>query len=116
MSKKVRTSALLVTMAICGLAIIVFAAIKIYWAVPFLSGEGQYDGHSTSYWIDSLQDKDKATRRKAIGNLGAIGSDARSAVPSLSQILMQDEDEELRAKAALALYKIGGKETIPALI
>jgi HEAT repeat protein len=116
MGKKARLTALLVTMTICGLAIVVFVASRIYWAVPLLSGEGQYDGHPTSYWIDCLQDHDKAMRRKAIGNLGSIGDEAKSAVPALSQILMQDDDEELRAKAALALYKIGGKETVPALI
>src|SRR5216684_7207626 len=116
MGNKRRITALVVVMIIGGLAIVIFVGTKIYRAVPLLNGEAQYDGHSTSYWIDDLQDQDKTKRRHAIANLGAIGSEAKDAVPALSQILMQDDDEEIRAVAALALYKIGGKETIPALI
>jgi HEAT repeat protein len=116
MGKKRRTTALIVAMALGGLAIVVIGGTKLYQAFPVLSGEGQYDGRSTSYWIDGLQDRDSTNRRKAVANLGAIGSEAKDAIPALSQILMQDDDQEIRAGAALALYKIGGKETIPALI
>jgi HEAT repeat protein len=107
---------LIVILAIGGLAITVYVGAKIYRDVPLLNGESQYDGHSTSYWIDALQDQDKTKRRHAIANLGSIGSEATDAIPALSQVLMQDDDEEIRAVAALALYKIGGKETVPALI
>jgi hypothetical protein len=116
MDNKRRITTLLVAMTIGGLAVVIFVGTKIYQAVPLLNGESQYDGRSTSFWIDALQDQDKGKRRQAIANLGAIGSEAKDAIPGLSQILMQDDDQEIRAVAALALYKIGGQETVPALI
>lgn len=51
-----------------------------------------------------------------MANLGAIGSEARSAVPALGHIMRNDEDPATRANAALALYHIGGPETVPDLI
>lgn len=67
--------------------------------------------------VKTIKDKDKAklTRTQAIDALGAIGAEAKAAVPTLRACL---SEENLRPNAVAALGKIGpnAKETMPGLI
>jgi HEAT repeat protein len=80
------------------------------------SGTGQYDGHSTSYWIDALGSPDAESRRHAAHALGAIGPGAGAATPALVPILT-DPDRSARVEAALALAKMApaSRAAVPAL-
>jgi HEAT repeat protein len=66
-----------------------------------------YDGHGVPYWVKALGSSNAASRYQAIFALGAMGPDARAAVPALAAVLAKDADAEARHQAALALLKIG---------
>src|SRR5258707_13524566 len=76
--------------------------------------EPLHKGKPASYWTQALQDPDAQTRREAAGALAALK--AKAAVPELITAL-KDKDDEIRAKAAEALWSIGSnsKDAIPAL-
>jgi hypothetical protein len=76
-----------------------------------------HDGHSLGYWVRALDRPDTEVRRQAIFALGAIGSDAAEAVPTLARILTEDPDRSVRQQAALALAKmdLASAPAIPAL-
>jgi hypothetical protein len=66
------------------------------------------DGHRESgvgSLIYNLRNEDAGIRESAAGWLGAIGPDAKDAVPGLKQAL-EDPDAEVREAAAAALEKI----------
>src|SRR5262245_49475750 len=75
------------------------------------------EGHSLAYWIRAMDQHDAAVRLQAIHSLGAIGSDAAEAVPTLARILTEDRDDEVRQEAALTLSKIApaSASAVPAL-
>src|SRR5689334_10823891 len=52
-----------------------------------LNGPGQYDGHSNRYWTRALASPDAAVRRQAAFALGATGTEAADAVPTLASVL-----------------------------
>jgi hypothetical protein len=83
----------------------------------FFNAPGQYEGHSTRYWINALGSPDAPVRSHAIFALGATGSDAGEAVPALAKVLLEDPDPEARHQAALALSKMtpASREAVPAL-
>jgi hypothetical protein len=65
----------------------------------------------------ALNDDDWHIRTQAAEALGALGPEAKAAVPALIDVL-QDEDKYFRSHVALALGKIGreAKAAVPALI
>jgi HEAT repeat protein len=67
---------------------------------------GDHDGHSTGYWIRSLDSSDEELRRRAIDALGRIGAAAGEGVPALAVILLEDNQREARIEASLALAKM----------
>jgi hypothetical protein len=83
----------------------------------FFSFPGQYEGHSTRYWIASLKSPNSQVRGHAIFALGAMGADGGDAVPALARVLREDADREARHQAALALSKMApaSRAAVPAL-
>jgi HEAT repeat protein len=63
----------------------------------------------------ALKDADLHIRKAAVLALGDLGPDAREAVPSLCEVLRNDEEPTVRRRAAVALGEIGAEEAIPAL-
>ena len=68
------------------------------------------------FWVDQLEDPDAGVRLEAVDNLGALGPDARPAVPALARRL-RDAEVEVRRHAAFALGEIGppARSAVPAL-
>ena len=64
--------------------------------------------------VAALKGKDRATRLKAIDELGKMGSDAGDAVPELIE-LMEEPDEEMRFVLCIVLQEIGPK-SVPSLV
>src|SRR5436305_13924174 len=95
--------------AICGIGMVYYAGDKIRYY--FFSGQGQYEGRPTSYWVKALGDPDVDKRQKAASYLGLIGSDAKEAVPALCKVMREDPDEKVRSNAALALCHMGPDAT-----
>jgi HEAT repeat protein len=83
----------------------------------FFTYPGQYEGHSTRYWIKTLDNPDPEVRSRAVFALGAIGAEAGEAVPALAKILVEDPDREVRHQAAQALMKMepASRGAVPAL-
>src|SRR5262249_29059514 len=52
--------------------------------------EVRFKGKPASFWIKKLQDKDPAERKEAVEAMGAIGPDAKAAVPALIEALEDD--------------------------
>jgi vesicle coat complex subunit len=77
--------------------------------------EPLHEGKPASYWKEALQDQDPKVRKHAITALG--GLKVKEAVPQLTAALT-DRDDEVRAKAAEALWSLGpeSKEAVPALV
>jgi HEAT repeat protein len=71
-----------------------------------LNGKGQYEGHSSSYWVRALDSPDAELRRHAIFVLGTMGSEGAEAVPALAAIMVDDPKAEMRLEASLALSKM----------
>jgi hypothetical protein len=73
---------------------------------------------STRHWAQELNNPDAEARLKAIKELGAIGSDARDAIPALSTIMLEDSDRFARIEASLAIKKMhpATRDALPALI
>ncbi len=65
--------------------------------------------------IEVLTDADMLLRKMAVVALGAIGSNASSAVTGLTEVLIQDEKALVRGFAAVSLGQIGAQEAMPAL-
>ena len=67
-------------------------------------GEPQYKGKPAAYWIQALKGADAQNRREAITAVGALH--IKTAVPDLIAVL-NDGDDQIRAKAAEALWSLG---------
>jgi len=61
-----------------------------------------------------LRDSDKAVRKAAAEALGTIGRNGWTAIPALTQIL-NDEENDVRVAAAVALIRINpdAKDAVP---
>jgi HEAT repeat protein len=68
--------------------------------------------------IEALKDKDARVRAPAAIAFGAIGADAKAAVPVLIAALSTDPNNDVRRLAADSLGLIGpdAKEAVPALL
>src|SRR5262249_21993829 len=62
--------------------------------------------NSLTKWTDALKSTDERTRVQAIDALGAMGPEAKAAVPDLIK-QMADKSTKIRAHAARALDMIG---------
>jgi HEAT repeats len=71
-------------------------------------------GRSVAYWLQALQNHDARLRKKAVEELGNVGSTDAALVPALIQAV-KDPDAGVRDAAVLALFKIDAPEAIPAL-
>src|SRR5437588_7414046 len=67
-------------------------------------GEPQYKGKPAAYWVQALKGADPQARREAITAAGALH--IKTAVPDLIAAL-KDGDDDVRAKAAEALWSLG---------
>ena len=65
--------------------------------------------------VQLLDDQDPACRRIAIQSLRRIGTQARSAIPSLEAIANASEDESIRGEALKALKEIDPRHTLSGL-
>src|SRR5262245_26201766 len=68
--------------------------------------------------VDALRDELDVVRFHAVMVLGNVGPEARPAVPALIHAALRDGDPAVRVGAAMALWKIEGKEplVVPALV
>ena len=68
------------------------------------------------YWLTAVKDGDAQVRKKAVFNLGLIGTKHEGAVPALIRAVT-DPEPKVRGTAILALLKIGpdARAAIPAL-
>ena len=75
-----------------------------------------YQGKTLSQWIALTKDKDKKVRSDAASALGEFGSEAKIAVPALTELL-KDEDQRVQYAAALAIRHFGteAKAAVPAI-
>src|SRR5262245_12354896 len=84
--------------------------------LPHLLNSGpQFEGRSLNQWLRALHGDDEAARRRAIFAMGAMGNAASEAVPTLTKLMVDDPDREIRNEAALALSKMDSAEAVPAL-
>lgn len=83
------------------------------WSAAEILGQVGADAETA---IPSLLEalKDKTLRGVAADALGGIGPKARAAVPNLVKLL-KDDDTQVRYSAAVALARIGGPGTQPAV-
>src|SRR5262245_23799331 len=58
-----------------------------------LVAEASYEGRRVRSWLEQLKSDDREARAQAIFALGAIGPGAEEAVPALTTILQQDDDD-----------------------
>jgi HEAT repeat protein len=65
--------------------------------------------------IRALRDKSAFVRSQSSRALGALGSVASRALPSLIRVLSSDKDSEARRQSALAMGRIGDASALPAL-
>src|SRR5260370_41607865 len=104
-------------------ALVLLAALAVLlpgspvFLANFFSANGQHDGHSTRYWMNTLNSSDNEARYHAIFALGTIGAEASDAVPALATIMVHDPDREARHQAAQALMKMApaSRTAVPAL-
>jgi HEAT repeat protein len=82
-----------------------------------LASSADYEGRSARVWARDLNHPDFQTRSDAIFALGAIGERAGDSAPALAEIMVNDPEPDFRAKAALAISKMGpaSRPVIPAL-
>src|SRR3954452_20630576 len=75
----------------------------------------QHEGKSAAQWAEGLRSSDAQTRRDSARALGALK--AKQFVPELTAAL-RDGDDEVRSRAAEALWGIGGdaRQSAPELI
>ncbi len=91
-------------------------------AIAALLSMGKYGKSAYPKVIDLLADKNYTVRIKAVNALGNfaqyIGSEAKTSVPKLVEVLKHDENLAVRAGAASSLGKIDtdNKEVVPALV
>jgi HEAT repeat protein len=76
--------------------------------------EARYFGKTVAAWAAQLKSKDPSERLEAVGNLGLIGADAKSAIPDLVEVARDKEG----TIAMFATNVLGwfGPAGIPALI
>ena len=65
-------------------------------------------------FVEAVSDESPAVRKTAIVALGE--RKCRKALPRLREVLLKDESEEIRANAAIALYRIRSAAAVPDLI
>ncbi len=85
----------------------VFLAMVLALTAPPAAPEPSHDGKPLTAWVEQLNDPKISVRIAAIQAIGAMGPDAKAAVPSLVLALKVDESDEVRTAAAVALGKMG---------
>jgi HEAT repeat protein len=115
MRKRLLFWAPILTVALAGAAL-ALPASPFYLPDYWFRG-GYHDGHPTGYWVGELKAAEAPARYRAVHALGAIGPEAREAVPALAVIMRQDPESRLRVAAALALSKMrqASVNAVPAL-
>lgn len=93
--------------------------LKKYLGEPEIGNQiarvfGKIGPQSIPYLMESLNSSNKITRKNTVYALGILQS--RRMITNLIHLLLNDEDEEVRAEVALALSKIGSQEASMALI
>jgi HEAT repeat protein len=81
-------------------------------ATEALGGVGNDKKAASTLAGVAVKDKDRALRITALTSLDALGPKAKSALPALSSLLDEEEDDGLGAMAVSAVIEIGGKESI----
>lgn len=71
-----------------------------------LSPGPQFQGRSLDDWLRELHGDDEVAQHKAVFAVGAIGAEAKAAVPALARLLVEHPNREIRNDAALALSKM----------
>jgi len=102
--------------AALGLTVVIWGAISPLWAGEPSSVASP---HEAQNWIARLADHDVPKRWQAVYALGQMGPPDAAAVPQLSKLLAQlDEDEYVRGGAAWTLGRIGpdAKAALPLLV
>src|SRR5947209_7288450 len=81
-------------------------------AAPTLAG-----GKPVSYWVNALRDPDPKARKKAVDELGNVGTADPAAFPAVLAALKDDPDPSVRRDAIQAVVKFGPKaqEAVPTL-
>ena len=69
--------------------------------------EPSHDGKTLTAWLDQLTDAKSNVRLAAVQEIGAIGPEAKAAIPPLLLALKRDPAEDVRTAAAEALGKMG---------
>ena len=91
----------------CGRLIGIPAATPTVDVTKDKDGKSLYAGRPLAAWIGDLNDKDLLRREEAVEVLAGIGRPARSATADLRKLLKAD-NRNLRIRAALAVWKVGG--------
>ena len=73
-------------------------------------GKILYSGRPLEAWVADLKDDDALIRDEAVEVLAQLGRRARSALADLRKLLKAG-DPDLRIRAALAVWKVGGDST-----
>jgi HEAT repeat protein len=76
------------------------------------SEQPKFEGKSATEWLEDFKNEDPESRAEAAKALGALGPDAKSAIPDLAKALNNDE---VRVEASEALGHMGS-EAVPALV
>ena len=91
----------------CGQPLGIPAATPTIDVTKDKDGQTLYSGRPLAAWIGDLKDKDLLRREEAIEVLAGIGRPAESATAELRKLLKAD-NRNLRIRAALAVWKVGG--------
>ena len=99
----------------CGAAVAaVVCLLLIVWFTR--NREPTHKGKPARYWREVLKSGDPAAKREAITALGALK--VKDVFPDMLAAL-SDKDSQTRAKAAEAIWSMGGahaKDAVPALV
>jgi HEAT repeat protein len=113
---KKKTLILWAAVPVITLGILLLIPSSRYLVLGLVKQEPFQYGRPMSRWINDLEHGDDDARHQAAKALGAIGPEAKDAVPALS-VALRDENDLVRLNASLALLKIApeSQAAIPAL-
>ncbi|MBY0524282.1 MAG: HEAT repeat domain-containing protein [Gemmataceae bacterium] len=105
-----------ITTLLCGLIVVAGIVGMVLWFEPtrigygWLRGESFHEGRPTSYWRKAIVTEDEPTITTRLGN--------EAAVPVLVEVLRDEPQPLVRARAAALLSKLGpkAKAAVPALL
>jgi HEAT repeat protein len=88
---------------VIGLVIAFAIPTSHYWLIGVLQNEAFYNGKPTSYWVSALKKQGYFELGEPPRDVGKFLADAGTAAAPVLADMLQEDDDEVRAQAVLAL-------------